>query len=52
MRRHGAARLSSLFYLVSPITAVLGWFIFDEVLGPIAVAGMAIAILGVALARR
>ena len=52
MRRHGAAWISSLFYLVAPITAVLGWFIFDEVLGPIAVAGMAIAILGVVLARR
>lgn len=52
LRRHGATRTSGLFYLVSPITAVLGWLIFGEVLGPLTIAGMAIAVVGVALARR
>lgn len=52
LKRRGAARASGLFYMVAPITAVAGWLLFDEVLGPVAIAGMAVAIAGVALARR
>jgi drug/metabolite transporter (DMT)-like permease len=44
-----AARVASLFYLVPPVTAVFAFLLFDERLGPVALAGMAVAVLGVAL---
>jgi drug/metabolite transporter (DMT)-like permease len=44
-----AARVASLFYLVPPVTAVLAYLLFDERLGLIALAGMAVAVVGVAL---
>ncbi len=51
--RHGAAtRVSALFYLTPPTTAVMAWLIFDETMGPLAMAGMALAALGVAIAVR
>ena len=41
--RHGAAsRVASLFYLVPPVTALEAWWLFDERLGPLALAGMAV----------
>jgi drug/metabolite transporter (DMT)-like permease len=52
LRRGAAERVTSLFYLVPPSTAVLGWFIFGETMGPIALAGMAVAVTGVWLANR
>jgi drug/metabolite transporter (DMT)-like permease len=45
-----AARVASLFYLVPPVTALIAWVLFDERLGPLALAGMAVAVLGVAMA--
>ena len=51
--RHGsAAKVSSLFYLVPVVTALMAFALFDERLGPLALAGMAAAILGVAMATR
>ena len=51
--RHGAAtRVSALFYLVPPSTALLAYAVFDERLGPVAIAGMVLAAIGVALAVR
>lgn len=47
-----ASKVSSLFYLVPPSTAVIAYFLFDERLGVQALVGMAIAALGVALAVR
>jgi drug/metabolite transporter (DMT)-like permease len=48
--RHGAAaRVASLFYLVPPVTALLAWQLFAERLSTLAVAGMLIAVAGVAL---
>nr|WP_052000149.1 DMT family transporter [Caenispirillum salinarum] len=49
-----AARVASLFYLVPPVTAVTAWALFGETLGALALAGMAVAVVGVALvvARR
>lgn len=48
--RHGAAsRVASLFYLVPPVTALEAWLLFDERLGPLAMAGGLVAITGVAL---
>ncbi|HYE01573.1 MAG TPA: DMT family transporter [Alphaproteobacteria bacterium] len=52
IRRGEAARVASLFYLVPPVTAVEAWLLFGERLGPLALAGMAVAAGGVALAIR
>jgi drug/metabolite transporter (DMT)-like permease len=55
MIRHGAAtRVTSYLYLVPPVTAIMAWLMFGEVFQPIAAAGMALTIAGVALvvARR
>jgi drug/metabolite transporter (DMT)-like permease len=47
--KHGsAARVTSLFYLTPPLTAVLGFLLFDENLGLLAMAGMLLAVTGVA----
>ncbi len=51
--KHGeAARVSSLFYLVPPVTAVEAWLLFDEPLGWGKVAGIALVALGVWLVMR
>ena len=52
IRRGAASRVSSLFYLVPPVTALIGWLGFGEVLGPVALAGMGVAVAGVALVNR
>lgn len=49
IRRGAATKLASLFYLVPPTTAVLAYFLFGETLTPAAIAGMVLAIAGVAL---
>lgn len=49
--RHGeAARVSSLFYLVPPTTALMAYGMFDERLTGTALLGMLVAVIGVALA--
>lgn len=51
--QHGeATRVASLFYLTPVTTAVMAWFLFGERLGALALAGMASAIVGVALVNR
>ena len=51
--KHGeASKVSSLFYLVPPVTAVMAWLLFDEPLGVVKVAGIALAALGVWLVMR
>lgn len=52
IQRGAAARVTSLIYLSPPTTAVMGWAMFGEVLSWIAIGGMAIAMLGVAMAVR
>jgi drug/metabolite transporter (DMT)-like permease len=52
IRRGAAASVSSLFFLTPPCTALMAWPLFGERLGPTALAGMALALLGVALATR
>lgn len=49
LRRGSAARVSSLFYLVPPATAVESYLLFGETLGTIELAGMALAVIGVAV---
>jgi drug/metabolite transporter (DMT)-like permease len=52
LRRGAAAQVTSYFYLVPGITAVFALLMFGETLGPIAIVGMVVAVLGVALATR
>jgi drug/metabolite transporter (DMT)-like permease len=51
--RHGAAsNVAGLFFLVPAVTAVMAWLLFGETLDAIAVAGMVLISVGVALARQ
>jgi len=52
VRKGAAAKVSSLFYLTPPTTAVMGWLVFDERFGALALLGMAVVVAGVALAAR
>ncbi|MBW0091062.1 DMT family transporter [Pseudonocardia sp. KRD-184] len=52
LRRGAATQVTSYFYLVPGVTALLALVMFGEVLGPFAIAGMVVAVLGVALATR
>lgn len=46
------ARVSALFYLVPPLSALFAWPLLGEAMPPLAWAGMALAGIGVALARK
>jgi drug/metabolite transporter (DMT)-like permease len=46
LRRDDAVRVTSLFYLMPPTTAVMGYFMFGETFGPHGFAGLFIAMLG------
>jgi drug/metabolite transporter (DMT)-like permease len=51
--RHGAAAdVARLFYLVPPVTALMAFALFGERLDALAIAGMVLITIGVALARR
>ncbi len=52
IRRGQAARVSSLFFLVPPVTAVISYFLFGETFGPVAFIGLIVAVGGVALVNR
>lgn len=52
IERGAATRVTSLFYLTPAVTAVMAWLMFGETLGGTAVAGMAVALAGVALVNR
>lgn len=49
IRRSAAMRVTSLFYLTPPVTALMAWLIFDERLAPLALLGMAVCVAGVFL---
>lgn len=49
IRRGAATSVASLFYLTPPTTAVMAYFLFGEMLTGLALAGMLLAIAGVAL---
>ena len=52
IRHNATSRLSSLFYLVPPATAIEGFLFFDETLGHLSLLGMLIIITGVAMVIR
>ncbi|MGD9986471.1 DMT family transporter [Pseudonocardia sp.] len=52
LRRGAASQVTTYFYLVPAITAVMAFLMFGERPGWVAVAGMAVTVVGVALAAR
>ncbi|MEK6421414.1 MAG: DMT family transporter [Burkholderia gladioli] len=51
LRHGGAARATSLMFLAPPLAALQGYALFGETLGALQLAGFAVALAGVALAR-
>ena len=49
IKRGAASSVASLFFLVPPCTSLMAWGLFGETLGPLAIFGMALAVIGVAL---
>ena len=52
IRAGEVSRVSSLFYLVPPLTALIAWPVLGETMPPLGWAGFALAALGVAIAVR
>ncbi len=52
IRSGSAVNVASLFYLTPPTTALIAWAMFGETLSAPAIAGMALAVSGVWLARK
>jgi drug/metabolite transporter (DMT)-like permease len=52
IRRGAVSKLASLFFLIPPTTALIAWAMLGETLRPAALAGMAVAAVGVALVQR
>lgn len=52
IKKGEASRVASLFYLVPPVTALQAWWLFDERLPLLGLAGMVIAIAGVIMVVR
>lgn len=52
IRRGAASHVASLFFLVPAVTALMAWGLFGERLGPVELAGMATALLGVLMVNR
>lgn len=52
IRRGAVSKITSLFFLVPPVTALMAWIMFGETLGPQALGGMALAAVGVSIVQR
>ncbi|MBK6591904.1 MAG: DMT family transporter [Burkholderiales bacterium] len=52
IRHSDAVNVASLFYLVPPCTALVAWLLFDEAFTGMALAGMALTVWAVYLARK
>lgn len=52
IRKSAATSVTSLLYLTPPTTALMAWIVFGEVLGFIGIAGMMLAVIGVAFVVR
>ena len=52
IRRGTAVNVASLFFLTPPTTAIIAFIVFGETLTGVALAGMALAVTGVYLARK
>ncbi len=49
IRRGAVSRMTGMFFLVPPMATLLGYLILDEPVGLMALGGMAVAVVGVAL---
>ena len=47
IRKSAATSVTSLLYLTPPTTALMAWAMFGESLSPVALAGMAVSLLGI-----
>ncbi len=52
VRRGGAGAGASVFFLMPPVTAVLAWLILGDTLGVRGMVGLAVTVVGVAVATR
>ncbi len=52
VRRGEVSKVSALFFLVPPTAALIAWLVLDETMPPLALLGMAVATVGVAIASR
>lgn len=52
IRKGEASRVSALFFLVPPMSALIAWLMIDETMAPLAWLGMVVAATGVWLATR
>lgn len=52
IRKSAATQVSSLMYLTPPTTAVMAWLMFGEAFSIVGMAGMVLAVIGVALVVR
>lgn len=52
IQQQAVAGVSALFYLVPAVSAVMAYMLFGETLVPVQIAGMVVAVIGVALASR
>ena len=52
IQRGEASKVASLFFLVPPCTALMAWAMFGEALGWLAIIGVALAAVGVAMVMR
>ena len=52
LQRHAAARVSSLFFLTPALSTLEGAVLFGERLGPLAIVGLGVALVGVSLTLR
>ena len=52
IRAGEVSRVSALFYLVPPLSALFAWPLLGEAMPPVAWGGMALAALGVAMVSR
>lgn len=52
IRQGEATRVSALFFLVPPLSALIAWLLIDEIMAPAAWLGMAVAAAGVWLATK
>ena len=52
VRRDQMAVISSLFFMTPPVAAVMGWLVLGETMGPLGIAGLAIASVGVWMVSR
>jgi drug/metabolite transporter (DMT)-like permease len=52
IQRGAATSVASLMYLVPPTTAIMAWFLFDELITAVTLIGTALTAIGVALVVR